>query len=603
MTLKENLALSKRSFLYLYKLEKTYTTMLIVTSVLTALIPYVPIYMSALIIDELTRGQDTKRLTIYVCITVVLTFLLHTFNSWFNKIKEYRQNMLYRNESMEFSKKTMSMDYEQIESTATTSLRRRIQIESQTGYNLFYLRTSVSSIISNIVVIAASVALTVSLFTNSKISSVVKFALILLVALITTINYFTTTQSQKIHLKLFGDVVEINAFGNYISDHFGNYKSGMEVRMYEMEHLTSSLFYNYLDNTGSLVYKSRLITLKYVFCNDFMLMLLQFSAYAFVLFGALSGEVSVGSIVKYVSCVVLLATGFQDLIKNIQTFAENNKYLKTYFSFFDIPSKMYQGTLPIEKRNDNEYEIEFHNVSFKYPSSSMYALRNVSIRLKIGERLAVVGMNGSGKTTFIKLLCRLYEPTEGKITLNSIDIRKYDYAEYMSLFSVVFQDFELFSFSLGQNVAATADYNRAKVEACLKEAGFSERYDGMENRDKTTLYKDFDDKGVEVSGGEAQKIALARALYKNAPFIVLDEPTAALDPIAEYEVYSKFNEIVGTKTAIYISHRLSSCRFCDDIAVFHEGRVIQRGSHDTLVADTNGKYHELWYAQALYYSS
>ncbi|NLC43621.1 MAG: ATP-binding cassette domain-containing protein, partial [Clostridiales bacterium] len=274
-----------------------------------------------------------------------------------------------------------------------------------------------------------------------------------------------------------------------------------------------------------------------------------------------------------------------------------------YFSFFDIPSKMYQGTLPAEKRNDNEYEIEFHNVSFKYPSSDTYALRNVSIKLKIGERLAVVGMNGSGKTTFIKLLCRLYDPTEGKITLNSIDIRKYDYAEYMSLFSVVFQDFKLFSFSLGQNVAATTDYNREKVEECLKEAGFSERYNGMVNRDKTTLYKDFDDKGVEVSGGEAQKIALARALYKNAPFIVLDEPTAALDPIAEYEVYSKFNEIVGTKTAIYISHRLSSCRFCDDIAVFHEGRVIQRGDHDTLVTDINGKYHELWYAQADYYSS
>ena len=210
-------------------------------------------------------------------------------------------------------------------------------------------------------------------------------------------------------------------------------------------------------------------------------------------------------------------------------------------------------------------------------------------------------MNGSGKTTFIKLLCRLYDPTEGKILLNGIDIQKYNYEEYMSIFSVVFQDFKLFSFSLGQNVAANADYDKARVEYCLKKAGFGERLAQMPNGTDTCLYKDFSENGVEISGGEAQKIALARALYKDAPFIVLDEPTSALDPVAEAEVYSKFNEIVGQKTAIYISHRLSSCRFCDEIIVFDHGLIIQRGSHDDLVADEKGKYAELWRAQAQYY--
>ena len=171
----------------------------------------------------------------------------------------------------------------------------------------------------------------------------------------------------------------------------------------------------------------------------------------------------------------------------------------------------------------------------------------------------------------------------------------------MSIFSVVFQDFKLFSFSLGQNVAASVNYDKGKVEACLKKAGFGDRLAEMIDGVDTCLYKDFEKKGVEISGGEAQKIALARALYKEAPFIILDEPTAALDPIAEYEIYSKFNEIVSNKTAIYISHRLSSCRFCDDIAVFHEGKLIQRGRHNELVVDENGKYHELWHAQAQYY--
>ncbi|MCL2814715.1 MAG: ABC transporter ATP-binding protein/permease, partial [Oscillospiraceae bacterium] len=187
----------------------------------------------------------------------------------------------------------------------------------------------------------------------------------------------------------------------------------------------------------------------------------------------------------------------------------------------------------------------------------------------------------------------------GIITLNGIDIRKYDYAEYMDIFSVVFQDFKLFSFTLGQNVAASVHVDGERAGECLSMAGLRDMAKGLD----TPLYKDFEEDGVEISGGEAQKIALARALYKDAPFIVLDEPTAALDPIAEYEVYSKFNEIVGDKTAVYISHRLSSCRFCDDIAVFDDGELIQRGSHDALLADAGGKYHQLWNAQAQYYNA
>ena len=262
---------------------------------------------------------------------------------------------------------------------------------------------------------------------------------------------------------------------------------------------------------------------------------------------------------------------------------------------------MYQGSLTVEKRDDNEYYVEFRDVSFRYQNTDTYALRHVNLKFKVGEKLAVVGMNGSGKTTFIKLMCRLYDPTEGEILLNGVNIQKYNYDEYMSIFSVVFQDFRLFSFSLGQNVAANVRYNRDKVLACLKKAGFGERLDSMPNHIETYLYKDFETDGMEISGGEAQKIALARALYKDCPFMILDEPTAALDPVSEYEVYRKFNEIAGGKTAIYISHRLASCRFCDKIAVFHEGAVVQMGTHEELLTDNSGKYYELWNAQAQYY--
>ena len=257
--------------------------------------------------------------------------------------------------------------------------------------------------------------------------------------------------------------------------------------------------------------------------------------------------------------------------------------------------------MTVEKRDDSEYYVEFRDVSFKYPGAETYALRHVNMKFKVGERLAVVGMNGSGKTTFIKLMCRLYDPTEGEILLNGVNIQKYNYDEYLALFSVVFQDFKLFSFSLGENVASSAMYDADMVVSVLNQSGFGERLAIMPDGIKTALYKDFDKKGIEISGGEAQKIAFARALYKNAPFIILDEPTAALDPIAEYEIYSRFNEIVDDKTAIYISHRLSSCRFCDKIAVFDNGKIVQQGSHEELVKDQKGKYYELWHAQAQYY--
>ena len=216
--------------------------------------------------------------------------------------------------------------------------------------------------------------------------------------------------------------------------------------------------------------------------------------------------------------------------------------------------------------------------------------------------MAVVGENGSGKTTFIKLLCRLYDPQEGQILLNGIDIRKYRYDDYMHIFSVVFQDFQLISQPLGDNVAGSCRYDREKVETVLRKVGFGERLDRMPNGLDTVLYRDFSETGVELSGGEAQKVAIARALYKDSPFIILDEPTAALDPIAEAEIYARFNEIAQDKTTIYISHRLSSCRFCDEIVVFSDGRVIQQGTHETLLAQETGKYAELWHAQAQYYT-
>ena len=325
-------------------------------------------------------------------------------------------------------------------------------------------------------------------------------------------------------------------------------------------------------------------------------------AYVYVCLKAWAGAFGVGQIAQYVGAITSLAGGVSELLRSLAILRTNTVYLRTVFEFLDLTNDMYQGSLTTEKRSDREYDVEFRHVSFRYPGSGNWALKDVNLKFKVGERLAVVGPNGSGKTTMIKLLCRMYDPTEGEILLNGINIRKYDYDQYLAIFSVVFQDFQLLSQPLGENVAGAMEYDRKRARNALETAGLAGRLESLPQGLDTYLYRDFDTSGVEVSGGEAQKIAIARALYKDAPFIVLDEPTAALDPIAEAEVYAGFDTLIEDRTAIYISHRLSSCKFCDRIAVFENGSIVQSGTHDGLLTEAGGTYERLWEAQAQYYT-
>ena len=285
------------------------------------------------------------------------------------------------------------------------------------------------------------------------------------------------------------------------------------------------------------------------------------------------------------------------------TFGKNAELvpnLEYYFKIIDTKPEMEYGDREIDLNN---VDIEFRDVYFRYPGAAADTLKGINLHIRAGERLAVVGRNGSGKTTFIKLLCRLYDADRGEILVNGVNIKSLSRDCCMRLFSVVFQDFKLFSLSVADNLTSGETADPVRLRQSLYEADVLERVERMAKKEETTLYKDIDKDGVEVSGGEAQKLALARALYKDAPVVVLDEPTAALDPVAEHKIYQQFNAFVEGKTAIYISHRLSSCRFCDTIAVFKKGELVGAGTHDDLLADADGEYSRLWNAQAKYYLS
>lgn len=252
----------------------------------------------------------------------------------------------------------------------------------------------------------------------------------------------------------------------------------------------------------------------------------------------------------------------------------------------------------------DEFEFQFENVSFKYPGHDNYVLKNINLTIKNGMKLAVVGVNGAGKTTFIKLIMKLYEPTEGRILLNGVDIKEYNRQEYFKLFSPVFQNVECFAMPIYQNVSFADEENTDmdKVNAVLEQSGLKAKIDTYESGIHTNLLKIFDKKGIDLSGGEKQRLAMARALYKDGKVVILDEPTAALDALAEDRMYREFEDMIQNKTAIFISHRLGSTRFCDKIAMFEDGSVVEEGTHDELMKKDD-KYAYMFRIQSQYYNN
>ena len=617
VSLKRALTANHRALKLIYSHYPQMVVSQLLSVVWNALTPYVDIFLSALVIDELAGNRDVKRLQILVIITLASAAVIALGTALLNKWKETQNAGWWLKIEHIVSEKMLDTDYVNLDDTHTSEMLSTIrQNFNGGGWGLGQVLDCYKELCSSIFTVLGGLALTVSLFaikvpndagTLTLLNNpLVVLGVVIVMLAVTFIAPMLNNKAGSYYAKH----VNSHNLGNRLFGFFGylGYYAALatDVRIYRQDKICERYNRNKEDTFGSNGLFAH-------FAWGSMGLLGAASAavsvifigvvYAFVCLKALAGAFGLGSVTQYVASITKVSGGMSSLVSNIGLMCNNTPFLELTFDYLDIPNNMYQGSLTVEKRSDRKYQVEFRNVSFKYPSSDNWALRNVNMKFEIGKRLAVVGMNGSGKTTFIKLLCRLYDPTEGEILLNGIDIRKYNYREYMDIFSVVFQDFKLLSLKLGENVAGKVDYDKELVIDCLEKAGFADRFIKMKDGMEAYLYKDFDSKnGVDVSGGEAQKIAIARALYKDAPFIILDEPTAALDPIAEAEIYGKFDEIAGDKTVIYISHRLSSCKFCDEIAVFHEGALIQQGSHATLVTDESGKYYELWHAQAQYYT-
>ena len=340
-------------------------------------------------------------------------------------------------------------------------------------------------------------------------------------------------------------------------------------------------------------------------CMETVLLAETLVMYGWLVWSVLKGGMPISDLLLFIGLVNALHRNIGFMSWIYSAVKTNTLMINDYREFVNWKedSESFAEGEGVEKNLDfDSYEFKFENVSFKYPGHDNYVLKNINLTIKNDSKLAVVGINGAGKTTLIKLLMKLYNPTEGRILLNGRDLRDFDRDEYFKIFSPVFQNIECFALPIYENVsfAVEEETDMDKVTSALDRSGLLEKIDMYDAGIKVNLLKIFDEKGIDLSGGEKQKLALARALYKDAPIVILDEPTAALDALAEDRMYREFNNMVKNKIAIFISHRLGSTRFCDQIAMFKAGEIVELGTHSELL-EKNGEYAEMFNIQSSYY--
>lgn len=585
-----------------------------VRGILCAVLPFIIAAVSAYMIDGLLGQADYTKILFTCFIGLGITFLLSVWKAKKDSRIEVGYQRLFSCHEIVLTDKAYRLRYEELEKGSTRSLRDEVTGSIHiSGAGMASLYWDMNVLFRN----SATVVISVILFfgylymlvrwdirQNSGVANTVFFILVILL-LMMVCSYITCKTSSKrfdVNFEVFQQGSKYISFGDfYTREYLLDENAALDARIYEPDDLIlaecqEKCYEHFAKGKEKEMHAVNLYDgIKFMsscICGCIIYLLAGKMA--------MQGAIGTGSILLMYATVTMVIEALSQIAQIITDLRNNNEHLIKFFQYMDMPETASQMADDCELTLE---ELEVKNVSFRYPESDNYVLKNVNLKLHAGEKLAIVGENGSGKTTLIKLVCRLYQPSEGEILLNGRDITGIPFEKYIACIATVFQDFSLFSFSLGENVAASRDYDVTKVEEALKKARLEEKLLQLKNGARQPIFSDFDENGTGLSGGEQQKVAIARAVYKDAGLMVLDEPTAALDPYAEYEIYQNFSEITESKTLISISHRLSSCRMCDRILVLDEGRVAQEGAHEELVKDLDGKYYALWNAQAQYYDN
>ena len=583
-----------KSFMFLLKLiwrfNKKYIFYAALFQIVTALVPLTGVVMPKYIIDELTGLQRVEYLAVYVGALVLINLVGSILLAYLEGAMFTSKSEVFSSFECMMAEKLMTCDFESLEDPGFLDIKEK-------AHRILYAEgQGFGAVLDHAFNIAGKVFIFAGLV---GVLSTLNIWMVLVFVALVLLNSAVESRVQKRYVSWDIEKAPIERRSAYLLNIIENFEYGKEERIYGLKDFLISRVAKHLGESDAFykrqtreLNKSQYFTAVTSFFRDAI-------SYIYLISKVIAGSIQIGSFTMYVGAVSQFSTAMNDMMSSIVNIRRFGLYYDELNKYINMPQTMREG----EKTVDNEtgeYTIKFENVSFRYPGSEIYALKNVNITITPSEKLSIVGENGAGKTTFVKLLLRLYDPTEGRILLNGTDIREFDYDEYQNLMAAVFQDFRLFSFTLKENVCFDKECSDEVVIDCLRRSGFGNKLDQLPKGIYTNVYKNFEEDGFEPSGGEGQKIALARALFKDTPVVILDEPTAALDPRAEYEMYQNFNKMSEGKTTIFISHRLSSSRFCDKIAVFAGGEIKEYGSHDELYSK-DGMYHELFDMQAKFY--
>ena len=543
------------------------------------------------LIDELIGGREVKKLILFgACIVannVIMTFITDSIQKYRDVKDEWVQNVMVE----KLGERIMNLEYSYLEDTYYLDLKERAVFAVQNQSAIVSIITLFANTVQGVITLAG---LMVILFTLGPVlMTAIAIGVILMILIVKT--------ASGTMIALMNRIIPINRIFGYYAGVAAEKPAQKDLRLYHMDKLVTEKIRQSNETTCD---EFDVANRKMGLANGANGVITEFiSAFTYGYVGIrtisdmFGSKITLGSLTMYVSSAITFSSTIIQFGENLIGLWQNSQFLVPYQEFMALKEETIKdGGVPMD---DSVETLEFRNVSFTYPKAEKPVLKNVSFTVKKGEKISIVGLNGAGKSTLVKLICRMYKADSGEILVNGRDIYDYDYLSYMNVISAVFQDYKLFNFTIEENISCKesgADENR--VNYLIDEVGMREKIDALPEGIHSRFGKEYDEDGVELSGGQGQKIAIARALYKKASMVILDEPASALDPIAEAEIYEKFNSLVEDKTAIYISHRMSSSVFCDKILIIDGGTVSDFDTHENLMKKTDSLYYKLFTSQA-----